>query len=271
MKSLKKILKRHKELKLNLARVAEIEQAMTQHLGVSVRLKPAAGKAGQDQIYRAFNGREAFAMVRVENRNRELPGGPAKWSFRQRLDLAQRLEAEWRAYEKLSAIALAPQPLWRNDVAMACSLIVAERGAKRFIGVGQDFWMLAEMVFSGVQKMHDCDITHMDLNLGNVLIDEKAGRLSFIDFEFTAADWVSPAQQRICDYFILINEFCRKRRGGNVMLGEPEKMAELLLRYLREEDRKAALGKLFPQFERLSREEGLREQLRTVFPGLDKV
>lgn len=269
MQSIREILKRKRELKLNRTDMLKVQSSLSDYLSQPVRLKPALGKAGQDQIYSARLGFKTVAMVRIQNRNKLLPEGGKKWNFRVRLGLRERIDREWKAYEKLSSIGLSPKPLWRNDIAIACTWVYAKRAARLFVYANKGFWPLAETTFAAVQEMHNLGITHMDLNLGNILINRKSQTLSFIDFEFGPENWLTEGQQRACDYFILLNEFCRKRRGGKVMLADPARMAGLLDKYLRNEDRNAHLGSILMQFERLSQNEGLCKYLSDIFPNLE--
>ena len=121
-----------------------VQRLLSEHIRQSVTLKPAPGKAGQDQIYSVRQGHSTVAMVRVHNKHRIMPNEPQKWSFRSQLDLQHRIEKEWNSYEKLSAKKLSPKPLWRNEMAMACSLVDGERASRRFVRVKGDFWTLAE-------------------------------------------------------------------------------------------------------------------------------
>ncbi len=218
MRSLRKIFRRKSELKDNRRAMLHIQRLLSEHINQPIKLKPASGKSGQDQIYSVLNGRSTVAMVRVENKNRAKPDEPPKWNFRTQLNLHDRIEKEWDSYEKLSAKNLSPKPLWRNDIAMACSRVDSERASRRFIRAKKDFWALVETIFDAVKEMHDCGITHMDLNLGNILIHPKTNGISIIDFEFGPAEWLTADQQRACDYLCLLNEFSRKRRGGKSCL-----------------------------------------------------
>ncbi len=241
-----------------------IQQLLSEQLNQPVRLKPAQGKAGQDQIYNVRQGRRTIAMVRIQNKYKVIPDFPEKWSFRCRLNLEDRIRNEWAAYEKLSAIGLSPKPLWRNETALACSRIDAKRAARCFVNVRDEFWKLAEKVFEAVRDMHDCGITHMDLNLGNILMSSSGNQIAFIDFEFGPSEGISISQQRVCDYLCLLNEFCRGRRGGKTMLTSPKRMAKILSRYIREEDHDASLGDILPQLARLSQQQKLCHELKAV-------
>ncbi len=269
MRSFRKILKYNRELKLNRTEMSQVQLSLSEHFKQPVRLKPASGKAGIDQIYSVRYRRRTIAMVRVQNNSKIKPNGHRKWNFRVRLGIQERIEKEWDAYEKLSAIGLSPKPLWRNDIACACSWVDAERAARSFVYSRHDFWDLVDTIFDAVRKMHDLGITHMDLNLGNILLNQKTNTLSFIDFEFGPESWVTESQQRVCDYLILLNEFCRKRRGGKTMLADSERMAGLLGKFIRDEDRSVHLGRIFPQFNRLSQFENLGHALSSVLPNLE--
>jgi thiamine kinase-like enzyme len=269
MRSLRKIIRRNRELKQNRDTMRQIQQQLSEHLKQPIKLKAAPGKSGQDQIYSVRQGRKTTAMVRVENPNKEIFQGPPKWNFRTALNLSDRIEKEWYAYEKLSVLNLSPKPLWRSETAMAGSMIHAQRASRRFIHCKKDFWLLAEKIFAAVEQMHDCGITHMDLNLGNILIHPKTNAVTLIDFEFGPAKGILPNQQRAFDYLCLLNEFVRERRGGKIMLKAPERMAELLSKYVREEDRSADLSHIVPQLKRLPQQRDLCNALRAIFPNLE--
>jgi len=246
-----------------------IQGLLSEQLKQEVQLKPAPGKAGQDQIYSVQQSRRTVGVVRIRNKYRAASNEPPKWNFRARLDLQERLDNEWQAYEKLSPADLSPKPLWRNEVALACAWVDGKQAAKHLLRAGNNFWELADRLFGAVRKMHGCGITHMDLNLGNILFNHRTNRVSFVDFEFGPADWVTKSQQRACDYLCLIDEFCRKRRGGKVMLSNPKRIVEILAQHIQEEDQSVQLGDILPQLARLSRQEALCGELQSVFPNLD--
>ena len=250
--------------------MSQVQLSLSEYFKHPVRLKPGLGKAGRDQIYSVRYRRRTIAVVRVQNTGKLVQNGHRKWNFRVRASMQERIERECDAYEKLSSIGLSPRPLWRNDIACACSWVDAERAARHLVYARHNFWELVDTIFDAVRKMHDLGITHLDLNLGNILINRKTNIISFIDFEFAPESWVTDSQQRVCDYFILLNEFCRKRRGGKVMLADPERMAHLLGQYLRDEDRDAYLGSILPQFDRLFQSEALCYALKNVFSNLER-
>ena len=270
MRSLRKILKRNRELKAHRPEMLHIQGLLSEKLNQTVQLKPAQGKAGQDQIYSVRQNRRTLAVMRIQNKYKAVSHKAPKWDFREKLDLQERLDNEWQAYETLSPAGLSPKPLWRNEVALACTWIDGKQASKHLLQAGSNFWELADTLFDAVRRMHDCGITHMDINLGNILFHKKHNGVSFVDFEFGPADGVTEAQQRACDYLCLIDEFCRKRRGGKVMLSDPKKMAGILNQYVQEEDQSARLGDILPQLARLSRQEALCFALRSVFPNLEK-
>ena len=139
----------------------------------------------------------------------------------------------------------------------------------RSVRVKKEFWELTDTIFKAVKQMHDCNVTHLDLNLGNILIAKQTNNIAVIDFEFGPADWLSIAQQRACDYLCLLNEFSRKRRGGKIMLSDPDKMVANLSKYVRVEDKMVRLGRIITQFKYLSSQHQFLQSLRVVFPNLD--
>ncbi len=268
MRSLRKILKRNRELRAHRPEMLRIQGLLSEKLEQDVQLKPAQGKAGQDQIYSVRQSRQTIAVIRIQNQHKAASKRAPKWDFRARLDLQERMDNEWQAYETLSPVGLSPKPLWRNDTALACTWIDGKQASKQFLRAGNNFWELADTIFDAVRKMHDCGVTHMDLNLGNILLHTKTNSLAFVDFEFGPADWATDAQQRAVDYLCLMNEFCQKRRGGKVMLSNPKRVVEILSQHIREEDRNVPLGDILPQLAKLSQQEKLCDALRSIFPNL---
>jgi predicted Ser/Thr protein kinase len=205
MKSIRKALLRRKKIKQNYPTMARIQELLSEHMKRQIHLKPGFGKRGQDEIYSALDGRKVVAMVRVENKNQLVSTSPPKWAppkwdFRVRLDFHKRIEKEWNAYSMLSKKNLSPATIWRNEIAAACTFIDGERASRRFVQVKKEFWELTDTVFKAVKQMHDCNIIHLDLNLGNILITKQTNDIAIIDFEFGPADWLSIAQQRACDF-----------------------------------------------------------------------
>lgn len=252
----------------------QIQELLSEHMKQPVYLKPGFGKRGQDEIYRALNDSKVVAMVRVENKSPLVSTSPPKWTppkwdFRVRLDFHKRIEKEWNAYSVLSKKHLSPSTIWRNEIATACTYVDGKRASRQFVRVKKEFWELTDMIFEAVKQMHDCNIIHLDLNLGNILITKQTNNIAIIDFEFGPADWLSIAQQRACDYLCLLNEFSRKRRGGKIMLSNPDRMAQILGKYVRNEDKQVRLGSIIPQFKYLSPQHQLRQSLKVVFPNLE--
>ncbi len=248
----------------------QVQESFSNYLNKSIQLKPAPGKSGADLIYFARDHRRMkFAVIRIENTGKATCNLPLKWNFREQLSLQGRIDKEWNAYATMSPHGLSPSPLWKNEKAMACSFIEAQRASRRLINVKDEFWDIAESIFLAIQKMHECNITHMDLNLGNILIQPQSQNVYIIDFEFIAAAWLSPGQQRACDYLFLLNDFVRKRRGGKIMLKDPVRIANLLNIIIREEDKNEALGAITKQLNQLREQTDLLKALTIVFPNIN--
>jgi len=116
--------------------------------------------------------------------------------------------------------------------------------------------------------MHSLGVIHLDLNLGNILIDPNTKRLAIIDFEFGPVEWVNRNQQMAFDYLRLIDDCLKPRRGGKVLLEEPSKIIELLKENVPEEIKKADLHFVYSKLQRLEQQPLLSSLLQTVFLNL---
>lgn len=268
MKSPMRWLKRHKELKRNASRRIEIEAALELREGHKIKLSPAAAKGGYDEIYYASKNGTRFAVVRINSLHKIIndPIGPLDPSIP--LGPVDRLHREWDAYAKLAPDGLSPQPLWRSEHAIACSWLPWERLSGYLTKNRSELWKILSNVIPLISKMHSLGVIHLDLNLGNILIDPNTKKLAIIDFEFGPVEWVNRDQQMAFDYLRLIDDCLKPRRGGKILLEEPSKIVELLKVNVAEETKKTDLHFVYSKLQRLEQQPQLCTLLQTVFTNL---
>jgi len=266
--SLFKQLRRRRELRLHLPEVLKIQLEMSEYFGGGVSLAPFDAKGGYDEIYYATLAGECFAVVRINSGFKVQNDPIGLWDAGIPLGPKERLNLEWSAYQKMFPLGLSPEPLWRNEKSIACSWVDWERASRRLARDHKSFWMIAENILLAVNQMHRCGVMHLDLNLGNVLVNPKGCDVLIIDFEFGAADWVTQSQQRAFDYLRLINDFAKKRRGGDVFLSDIGRVILLLDSLVDSQDRSAELSFVFHKLKHLSAQPSLVSSLQRIFPNL---
>ncbi|GAA0415182.1 hypothetical protein GCM10009133_24500 [Cocleimonas flava] len=268
MKSPMRWLKRHKELKKNASRRIEVEAALERREGQKIKLSPAAAKGGYDEIYYASKNGSRFAVVRINSEHKIIndpigsldPGIP--------LGPVDRLNREWDAYVQLAPGGLSPEPLWRSEHAIACSWLPWERLSGYLTKNRAELWKVLSNVFPLISTMHSLGVIHLDLNLGNILIDPNSEKLAVIDFEFGPVEWVNQEQQMAFDYLRLIDDCLKPRRGGKVLLEDPNKLIELLGEHVPEATRNADLHFVYSKLQRLQQQPELCVLLQTIFINL---
>lgn len=277
MASLTKFFRRRRELAHFAPEMRHTAQALAQAQGHPVILKPAATKGGYDEIYYALRpaggsttGRatERFAVVRINSpyKTQNDPIHPHDPSVP--LDATGRLDREWNAYRVLGPLGLSPQALWRSDVAIACSWLQADRVSRHLARQRDQVWTIAQGAFALVAHMHAHGVVHLDLNLGNLLIDPANGRLQIIDFEFGPAHWAQPDQQQAFDYLRLVEDFIKPRRGGDHVAHDPQRLAELLAPHVPASAAAADLSFGAKKLSRLVAAPPVYHAVRRVFSGL---
>ncbi len=245
-----------------------LEQQLSEHFKDTVQLVSAQTKGGYDEIYYAKRGQQRFAVVRVNSPHKQQndPIGPLDPGVP--LGAQERLEREWDAYQKLAPHQLSPQPIWRGDNAIACSWIDWERASRVLIQNRAQFWPLMEQIIPAIRAMHDADVIHLDLNLGNMLVAPNGKEIAIIDFEFGPVDWVSIPQQRAYDYLRIVDNCIKKRRGGKLLLKEPERLVRLLNENVDQATREASMAFSLEKLHLLAEQKSLLSLLRRVFPNL---
>jgi len=268
MQSFFKWCRRRTELSRHAARRRELESELSNRLACPVELRPAAAKGGYDEIYYVSHGDRRVAVVRANSPFR----APAKPPQPDRLvspaSAGGRLDREWTAYSKLCKFELSPQPIWRTQDAITCSWLEWQRASQLLIQNRDSLWNVAERVIPAICKMHDADVRHLDLNLGNILLDPNGDGVAFIDFEYDAAAWLKPEQQAAFDYLRVIDDCLRPRRGGRLLLAESCRMVELLGRHVPTEVCDANVEVLLSKLQRLAQQAEFRHRLRSVFTNL---
>jgi hypothetical protein len=246
----------------------ELETELAEFCGHRVKLVPASAKGGYDEIYNAMHKRKRFAVVRVNSpfKRQDDPIGPNDPGVP--LDSAERLEREWSAYERLSTSGMSPNPIWRTDDAIACSWVDLERASRILTQTPDLFWTLIERIVPAIGQMHNSGVTHLDLNLGNILTDRDGNRVVFIDFEFGPVPWVDLAQQMAFDYLRLIDDCTKRRRGGNHLLGDVARLVDILNGCVDDRARAADMRFSLDKLKRLADLPELCQQLRQIFRGL---
>lgn len=260
--------RRRSEFAMLSARRIELEAEFSRFHGSPVRFVPADAKGGYDQIFYALDGRERLAVVRVNSphKSEKDPIGPLDPGIP--LGPADRLEREWEAYTKLFPAGLSPRPMWRADDCIVCSWIPWKRASEVLVKRRDLTWSVIGRSFAAIRRMHDAGVIHLDLNTGNLLIEENGAGIAIIDFEFGPVDWVTRGQQMAFDYLRLIDDFVKPRRGGRVMLADTGKLAGLLDGHVSPEARGAEMGFAFAKLKRLAEQPALCDAIGAVFPNL---
>jgi len=283
MRSFKRWLRRRRELDQQSPRRLEIESELAIFFGFPTFLTPAETKGGYDEIYYAYKnshgtqGRskkenlragDRFAVVRVNSpfKQQNDPIGPQDPGVP--LEAKERLTREWNAYNLMAPLHLSPEPLWKTSDAIACSWFDWQRASQRLINHRSEFWSVMERIFPAIQKMHQCGVTHLDLNLGNILLEPEGTGVLIIDFEFGPVDWVDQSQQQAFDYLRVIDDCIKTRRGGNYLLANPERMKLILDQLVDTETRRADLAFIYGKLQRLKEQTALREKLKIIFSNL---
>jgi hypothetical protein len=211
---------------------ARLQEELSQALQQPCQLLPAAGKGGYDRLFYVETKGQRIAMMRVKNNQAgEASPSPAE-ALRRTLTADERLDYEWAAYTALSQKRLSPQPLWRSQEAIVASYHPFPRASEILKADEQTVWTLLPHLFALVRDMHAAQLVHMDLNLGNILVDPETHEMMAIDFEYAPASTLSFEQACLCDYCRLINDLLRPRRGGRAIQKDFDRFTELLRRAL---------------------------------------
>ena len=270
MRSPARVLKKLYELYRLNPRRKELECEISKQLGKEVRLvaKPTKSR-DRSSIYWAMNGRETMGIVRLSNPNFNALVTPAvDPNPRYLLPTKYRLAYEWDAYRQLHPAGLSPEPIWHGKDAAMSSHVDWPRVSVQLIADQSRYWPIMERVLPAIRKMHDLGVIHMDLNLGNILADQNSDSVMFIDFEYAAVAGLTRGQQKAFDYLHVIRNTTRRRRGGNMLRADTDRMAKLLDSCLDDETRNAELDFSPNTIDKIDEVPGLKDSLKKVFTKL---
>lgn len=270
MRSPLRWLKRRIELLRVSERRRELCEQLSKEFDQELKLVPASTKGGYDEIYYARSSADIIAVVRVNSPYKTIsdPIGPKDPGIP--LAPLDRIEREWEAYSKLSTEGLSPTPLWRIEDAMACSWLPWDRLSRVLTSTPAQLWPVLELTLPTIAHMHRLGVAHLDLNLGNLLIDANREKVAVIDFEFGPVPWVTLPQQMAFDYLRLLDDCCKPRRGGKHLLANPENLLPLLKELVPTEIAEAPMAFAFEKLQRLASSPSLRSTLEQVFPKLNE-
>jgi len=259
---------RRRDLALLAPRRCELEADMSAALGGAVSLVPAVTKGGYDEVFYAQRDGQRLAVVRVNSPYKENhdPIGPLDAGVP--LGPRDRIDREWQAYSQLAPLHLSPTPIWRSEDAMACAWLPWERAAHLMKSPGDRFWPLVDRIVSAIATMHQQQVSHLDLNLGNLLCEPQGRGIAFIDFEFGPREGVTWPQQCGYDYLRLIDNCTKRRRGGTHMLADIDQLIHLLDKHLPAEVRDADMRFSLVKLTILADQPALLSRLRTLFHQL---
>jgi hypothetical protein len=262
------LLRRRRELARQSGRRREIEAELTRRWERRITLTPASTKGGYDEIYHARANGDIVAMVRVNSpfKTQNDPIGPRDPGVP--LGPAERLDREWNAYHVLSASDRSPCVLWRTRDAIASTWVDWQRASHLLTRDRHLLWPTLERIIPAVSEMHGCGVTHLDLNLGNLLLEPDGEGAYLIDFEFGPVPWVTEPQQMAYDYLRLIDDCTKPRRGGKLLLRDPSRIARLLEPHVHPKAHPAPMGFAFDKLHRLAAQPDLLAALEDVFPRL---
>jgi len=244
---------------------------LEKYFQMPVELKPAATKGGYDQIYLAWSQRKVLGVIRVNNPFKKSydPIGPEDPSFP--LKAQDRLDREWKAYQILSPYGLSPQPIWRCEDAIACQWLDWKRLSTQMLDHQFHPLTAAQLVFQATRQMHDLGVTHLDLNLGNFLIEPNDSKVVLIDFEFGPFPSITLGQQMAFDYLKITQDCLRPRRGGKRLMPHIDSWLEILATYAHPKAKQAALPFAPTVLPRIYQAPKFIEALRRIFCKLPKL
>lgn len=209
---------------------ARLQEELSAFLKQRCLLVPARGKGGYDRLYYVDIEGRRIAIMRVKNEQADQAVAATGNGLRRVLNATERLDHEWAAYSVLSPKGLSPQPVWRTSEAIVSTYHPFKRASEMLRAGEEQVWDLIPLLFALVRGMHAEKMVHMDLNLGNVLIDPFSCRALAIDFEYAPSKELTFEQACLCDYCRIINDLLRPRRGGRTLRKELQRFLDMLRR-----------------------------------------
>ena len=125
-------------------------------------------------------------------------------------------------------------------------------------------------IIPAIAQMHQHGVTHLDLNLGNVLLEPNFDGVAFIDFEFGAKKWATLPQQQAYDFLKIIDDCTRRRRGGDLMLKNIHRLEDILKTHVPLALQEADMRFAHTSLKRLKEYTELCKALGTVFNGFNR-
>lgn len=186
--------------RLNSPRRTEIAEELRQSFGLEhpPRLH-LRGSRGHDGTYLVEN----IGILRLANphKNRPLPASDMPFVLSQ---TPLRIDREWNAYGKCAPLGLTPKPLWRTHDALLCEYLPCRPLQAELARDPASAWEILLRASQAIHRLHQAGIVHMDMSLANILADDAAQKLTFIDFEYAPAPHISPAAARVYDHLRLL-------------------------------------------------------------------
>lgn len=208
MRALKRFVKKQKKIHRAKKYVSQTKDQLEHLFAKKIRLSLKGG-AGRDLVYividKTSNKRIAVLRVGIDG-NKEYVEKPNR-PYTQ-LSAKQTIEREHEIYLKLSQNNLSPKPIWMSDDHnVLCNEYLDATNFFEHINHDQSaFWDYALKAAQSIQKLHNANVTHMDMSFHNILIDRESN-LYFIDFEYVSGKKMNVMEQRLYDYLRLIESY----------------------------------------------------------------
>ncbi len=263
--SLKRFLKERRLRRAFEPLRIRLQEELGYFLQQNCQLVPAQGKGGYDRLFYVETNGQRTAMMRVRNLQADAQSHSPSGGIRRTLTADERLDYEWAAYSALSGKKLSPQPVWRSDDAIVCSYYPFKRVAEVLKKDRQLVWNVLPPTFALVREMHTARVVHMDLNLGNMLVELDTYRLVVIDFEYAPAERLTFEQACLCDYLRLINDFIRPRRGGRELRKDIARFNHVLQDGIPEQVKQANFSQMCMHFPNIMHDKKILHLLESIF------
>lgn len=191
-------------------------------------LVPAPGVRGFDRFYYVEVKGKRIALMRVKNALRDAEFSSKGHSVFWTLNATERLDYEWSCYTRLAQKNLSPRPLWRSPEVTVSAYYPYQRASEILRENPEQVWLLLPRLFSLIREMHAEKQVHMDLNLGNILVDPQTLACLVIDFEFVPAEGLSFEAACLFDYCRVLSDLLLPHYCGVVLEHSEQKFLEIL-------------------------------------------